>query len=43
MLSRLFDLDEGLQSAEFRSPSVLFDLAFDPVARPASQPDGGVC
>ena len=42
MLIRLFGLDEGLQPAESRSPSVLFDLAFDPVARSASQPGSGI-
>lgn len=40
MLIEFFDLDEGLQLAESLSPSVLLDLAFDPVARSASQPGG---
>ena len=42
MLIRCFDLGEELPTAESLSPSVLFDLAFDPVARSSSQPGGCV-
>lgn len=40
MLSLSFDLDWGLRLAEYPSSSVLWNLAFDPVARSASQPGG---
>jgi len=42
MRIRIFDLGEELQPAESLSPSVLLNLAFDPVARSASQSGSGI-
>ncbi len=42
MLIWCFNLEVGLPAAEFLSPSVLLNLAFDPVARSASQSGSGI-